>query len=91
MVGPWPLAPHHDHSQYIHHGHLMQRGQNRDITEGITTTNMILPFRITRSWTTHIWYLENPSFRNYEIKSLWSCLLIPGFVPQNSQILAACL
>ena len=28
MVGPWPLAPHHDHLQYIHHVHLMQRGQN---------------------------------------------------------------
>ena len=27
MVGPWPLAPHHDHLQYIHHIHLMQRGQ----------------------------------------------------------------
>ena len=32
MVGPWPLAPHHDHLQFIHHHiHLMQRGQNRDI------------------------------------------------------------
>ena len=27
MVGPWPLAPHHDHLQYIHHIHLTQRGQ----------------------------------------------------------------
>ena len=34
MVGPWPLAPHHDHLQYIHHIHLMQRGQNRGITSG---------------------------------------------------------
>ena len=32
MVGPWPLAPHHDHLQYIHHVHLMQRGQNRGVT-----------------------------------------------------------
>ena len=32
MVGPWPLAPHHDPSQYIHHVHLMQRGQNQGIT-----------------------------------------------------------
>ena len=32
MVGPWPLAPHHDHLQYTHHIHLMERGQNRDIT-----------------------------------------------------------
>ena len=33
MVGPWPLAPHHDHLQYIyHHIHLMQRGQNRGVT-----------------------------------------------------------
>ena len=31
MVGPWPLAPHHDSLQYIHHVHLMQRGQNRGI------------------------------------------------------------
>ena len=35
MVGPWPLAPHHDHLQYIHHIHLMQRGQNRDITHSL--------------------------------------------------------
>ena len=33
MVGPWPLAPHHDHLQYIHHVHLMQRGQNRGVTD----------------------------------------------------------
>ena len=32
MVGRWPLAPHHDHLQYIHHVHLMQRGQNRGVT-----------------------------------------------------------
>ena len=32
MVGPWPLAPHHDYLQYIHHVHLMQQGQNRGIT-----------------------------------------------------------
>ena len=32
MVGPWPLAPHHDHLQYIHHVHLMKRGQIRGIT-----------------------------------------------------------
>ena len=33
MVGPWPLAPHRDHLQYIHPVHLMQRGQNRDVTD----------------------------------------------------------
>ena len=32
MVGPWPLAPHHDHLQYIHHVHLMQRVQNQGVT-----------------------------------------------------------
>ena len=32
MVGPWPLAPHHDYLQYIHHIQLMQRGQNRGVT-----------------------------------------------------------
>ena len=31
MVGPWPLSLHHDHLQYIHHIHLMQRGQNRGV------------------------------------------------------------
>ena len=35
MVGPWPLAPHRDHLQYIHHMHLMQRGQNRGITMAV--------------------------------------------------------
>ena len=33
MVGPWPLAPHHDYLQYMHHVHLMQRGQNRGVTK----------------------------------------------------------
>ena len=28
MVGILPLDPHHDKLQYIHHVHLMQRGQN---------------------------------------------------------------
>ena len=32
MVGPWPLSPQHDHLQYIHHIHIMQRGQNRGVT-----------------------------------------------------------
>ena len=32
MAGPWPLAPHHDHLQYIHHIHLIQRGQNQGVT-----------------------------------------------------------
>ena len=35
MVGPWPLAPHHDHLQYIHHVHLMQWGQNRGVTRNL--------------------------------------------------------
>ena len=33
MVGSWPLSLHHDHLQYIHHIHLMQRGQNRGVTD----------------------------------------------------------
>ena len=32
MVGLFPLAPHHDSLQYIHHVHLMQRGQNWGVT-----------------------------------------------------------
>ena len=32
MVGPWHLAPHHDHLQYIHRIHLMQWGQKRGVT-----------------------------------------------------------
>ena len=32
MVGLLPLAPHHDSLQYIHHVHLMQRGQNWGVT-----------------------------------------------------------
>ena len=26
MVGPFPLAPHHDHLQYMYHVYLMQTG-----------------------------------------------------------------
>ena len=33
MAGPWPLAPHQDHLQYIHHVRLMQQGQNRGVTK----------------------------------------------------------
>ena len=29
------LAPHRDHLQYIHHVHLMQRGQNQGVTQKI--------------------------------------------------------
>ena len=37
-MGPWPLAPHHDHLQYVHHHiHLMQRGQNRGVTPTYST------------------------------------------------------
>ena len=32
MAGIFPLALHHDYLQYIHHVHLMQRGQNRGVT-----------------------------------------------------------
>ena len=32
MVGPWPLALHHDYLQYMHHIHLMQQGKNRGVT-----------------------------------------------------------
>ena len=42
MVGPWPLAPHHDHLQYIHHHiHLMQRGQNRGVTQALISNLLI--------------------------------------------------
>ena len=33
MVGIFPLAPHHDPLQYMHHVHLMQWGQNRGVTK----------------------------------------------------------
>ena len=33
MVGLLPLAPHNDSLQYIHHVRLMQRGQNRGVTD----------------------------------------------------------
>ena len=32
MMGPWPLAPHHDYLQYIHHVRLMQRGKIWGVT-----------------------------------------------------------
>ena len=32
MVGPFPLAPHHDYLQYIYHVYLMHRGQNWGVT-----------------------------------------------------------
>ena len=32
MVGPWPLAPHHDYLQYMYHVYLMHRGQNQGVT-----------------------------------------------------------
>ena len=32
MARLFPLAPHHDSLQYIHHVRLMQRGQNRGVT-----------------------------------------------------------
>ena len=32
VVGLLPLAPHHNSSQYIHHVHLMQQGQNQGVT-----------------------------------------------------------
>ena len=32
MVGIFPLAPRHDPLKYIHHVHLMQRGQNQGVT-----------------------------------------------------------
>ena len=42
MVGPWPLAPHHDHLQYIHHIYLMQRGQNWGVTFPSPFNNTVL-------------------------------------------------
>ena len=41
MVGPWHLAPHRDHLQYIHHVHLMQWGQNRGVTLSISTNSRL--------------------------------------------------
>ena len=41
MVGPWTLALHHDHLQYIHHVHLMQRGQYWGITTDISSLRTI--------------------------------------------------
>ena len=32
MAGIFPLAPHHDSLQYIHHVRLMQQGQNLGVT-----------------------------------------------------------
>ena len=37
MVGPFPLAPHHDYLQYMYHVYLMHRGQNQGVT--INPTN----------------------------------------------------
>ena len=57
MVGPWSLAPHHDHLQYIHHHvHLMQRGQNQGVT-------FLAPFVILRAIS---------SFILLEASSSWS-------------------
>ena len=46
MVGPWPLAPYHDHLQYIHHIHLMQRGQNRGVTGMCAKGQIVLEFSL---------------------------------------------
>ena len=54
MVGPWPLAPHHDHLQYIHHIHLMQRGQNWGVTDTLSHMRKeldIFPFIYTNDFT----------------------------------------
>ena len=48
MVGLFPLAPHPDSLQYIHHVHLMQRGQNRGVTGNTEVAHKIRsPFQIT--------------------------------------------
>ena len=41
MVGPWPLAPHHDYLQYIHNVHLMQWGQNWGVTVTLVISGFI--------------------------------------------------
>ena len=80
MVGPWPLAPHHDHLQYIHHIHLMQQGQNQGITfigskDTINITGFYLTlisedtFNITRFYLTLS--IDVPLFIN-----VWLALLI---------------
>ena len=57
MVGPWPLAPNHDHLQYIHHVHLMQRGQNW----GVTLSHM-LPLDLN-FFLNHPYPIASPTLR----------------------------
>ena len=61
MVGPWPLAPHHDHLQYIHHHiHLMQRGQNRGVTLALDGYNIYLRTKVNVSSTHHLQGIKAP-------------------------------
>ena len=41
MVGLFPLAPHHDSLQYIHHVRLMQQGQNRGVTQLVVVVHLL--------------------------------------------------
>ena len=52
MVGPWPLAPHHNHLQYIHHVHLMQRGQNQGVTDAFSTKLVLALREFHDDWKT---------------------------------------
>ena len=36
VVGLFPLAPHHDSLQYVHHVPLMQWGQNQGVTSTVS-------------------------------------------------------
>ena len=46
MVGPWPLAPHHDYLQgiyiYIYRVYLLHQGQNRGVTFPSPFNNIVL-------------------------------------------------
>ena len=60
MVGPWPLAPHHDYLQYIHHIHLMQWGQNRGVTciQAVLLQGILLEFDLGSTLST-VLFCEN--------------------------------
>ena len=75
MVGPCPLAPHHDHLQYIHHVHLMQRGQNRGVTN------------IIYGWYKN--NQHDPSFQNYEIMENTYVVLRQSFLSELQDQLIA--
>ena len=60
MVGPWHLAPQRDHLQYIHHVHLMQRGQNRGVTFPSPFNSTILSALQNLNKMLHCYRLSDP-------------------------------